>query len=235
MARTGVNGASNVVYPATLRAWAVRWGPLRYRRVRRCALTPARLRYGRPAACDIAATRSQCRAPSLGAMDLTLSPDQLALQDRARRFAREVLQPLEVGFETVRWPHRPGRRRQRQGEGDRRPTSRRQLPEGGRRPGLVDARAGPRPRAARAGDGRPLGPHPGRLQRARSIAIPTSAGAISSRASAASATAATRSPRRVPARTPARSKRPPSAMTPRATTCSTARNGSSPGRPTPTS
>ena len=33
-------------------------------------------------------------------MDLTLSPDQLALQDRARRFAREVLQPLEVGFET---------------------------------------------------------------------------------------------------------------------------------------
>ena len=34
-------------------------------------------------------------------MDLTLSPDQLALQDRARRFAREVLQPLEVGFETA--------------------------------------------------------------------------------------------------------------------------------------
>ena len=33
-------------------------------------------------------------------MDLTLSPDQLALQDRARRFARDVLQPLEVGFET---------------------------------------------------------------------------------------------------------------------------------------
>ena len=33
-------------------------------------------------------------------MDLTLSPDQLALQDRARRFAREVLQPVEVGFET---------------------------------------------------------------------------------------------------------------------------------------
>jgi acyl-CoA dehydrogenase len=32
-------------------------------------------------------------------MDLTLSPGQLALQDRARRFAREVLQPLEVGFE----------------------------------------------------------------------------------------------------------------------------------------
>jgi acyl-CoA dehydrogenase len=34
-------------------------------------------------------------------MDLTLSPDQLALQDRARRFARDVLQPLEVGFETA--------------------------------------------------------------------------------------------------------------------------------------
>ena len=33
-------------------------------------------------------------------MDLTLSPDQLALRDRARRFAREVLQPLEVEFET---------------------------------------------------------------------------------------------------------------------------------------
>ena len=33
-------------------------------------------------------------------MDLTLSPDQLALQDRARRFARDVLQPLEVAFET---------------------------------------------------------------------------------------------------------------------------------------
>jgi len=34
-------------------------------------------------------------------MDLTLSPDQLALQDRARRFARDVLQPLEVPFETA--------------------------------------------------------------------------------------------------------------------------------------
>jgi alkylation response protein AidB-like acyl-CoA dehydrogenase len=34
-------------------------------------------------------------------MDLTLSPDQLALQERARRFAREVLQPLEVEFETA--------------------------------------------------------------------------------------------------------------------------------------
>jgi alkylation response protein AidB-like acyl-CoA dehydrogenase len=34
-------------------------------------------------------------------VDLTLSPDQLALQERARRFAREVLQPLEVGFETA--------------------------------------------------------------------------------------------------------------------------------------
>ena len=34
-------------------------------------------------------------------MDLTLSPDQVALQERARRFAREVLQPLEVGFETA--------------------------------------------------------------------------------------------------------------------------------------
>ena len=34
-------------------------------------------------------------------MDLTLSPDQLALQERARRFAREVLQPHEVGFETA--------------------------------------------------------------------------------------------------------------------------------------
>ena len=32
-------------------------------------------------------------------MDLTLTPAQLELQDRARRFAREVLQPLEVGFE----------------------------------------------------------------------------------------------------------------------------------------
>ena len=32
-------------------------------------------------------------------MDLTLSPAQLELRDRARRFAREVLQPLEVGFE----------------------------------------------------------------------------------------------------------------------------------------
>lgn len=34
-------------------------------------------------------------------MDLTLTPDQLALQARARRFAREILQPLEVGFETA--------------------------------------------------------------------------------------------------------------------------------------
>jgi acyl-CoA dehydrogenase len=34
-------------------------------------------------------------------VDLTLSPAQLELQERARRFAREVLQPLEVGFETA--------------------------------------------------------------------------------------------------------------------------------------
>ena len=34
-------------------------------------------------------------------MDLSLSPDQLALQERARRFARDVLQPLEVEFETA--------------------------------------------------------------------------------------------------------------------------------------
>ena len=33
-------------------------------------------------------------------MDLTLSPAQLELQARARAFAREVLQPLEVTFET---------------------------------------------------------------------------------------------------------------------------------------
>jgi acyl-CoA dehydrogenase len=32
-------------------------------------------------------------------MDLTLSPGQLELQDRARRFTREVLQPLELDFE----------------------------------------------------------------------------------------------------------------------------------------
>ena len=32
-------------------------------------------------------------------MDLTLTPAQLELQDRARRFARDVLQPLELGFE----------------------------------------------------------------------------------------------------------------------------------------
>ncbi len=34
-------------------------------------------------------------------MDLTLSPAQLELQERARRFAREVLQPLEAGFESA--------------------------------------------------------------------------------------------------------------------------------------
>ena len=32
-------------------------------------------------------------------MDLTLSPAQLELQDRARRFVRDVLQPREVEFE----------------------------------------------------------------------------------------------------------------------------------------
>ena len=37
----------------------------------------------------------------LAVMDLTLSPDQLALQARARSFVREVLQPLEVDFETA--------------------------------------------------------------------------------------------------------------------------------------
>jgi acyl-CoA dehydrogenase len=34
-------------------------------------------------------------------MDLTLSAAQLELQDRARSFVREVLQPLELGFETA--------------------------------------------------------------------------------------------------------------------------------------
>jgi acyl-CoA dehydrogenase len=34
-------------------------------------------------------------------VDLTLSPAQLELQERSRRFAREVLQPLEVAFETA--------------------------------------------------------------------------------------------------------------------------------------
>jgi alkylation response protein AidB-like acyl-CoA dehydrogenase len=34
-------------------------------------------------------------------MDLTLSAAQTELRDRARRFARDVLQPLEVGFETA--------------------------------------------------------------------------------------------------------------------------------------
>jgi acyl-CoA dehydrogenase len=38
------------------------------------------------------------RHPSV--VDLTLTPNQLELQDRARRFAREVLQPLEIEFET---------------------------------------------------------------------------------------------------------------------------------------
>ena len=50
--------------------------------------------------CDIAPSGPTACA-ILAAMDLTLSPDQLALQDRARPFAREVLQPLEVGFETA--------------------------------------------------------------------------------------------------------------------------------------
>ena len=35
------------------------------------------------------------------AVDLTLTPGQLELQARARAFARDVLQPLEVGFETA--------------------------------------------------------------------------------------------------------------------------------------
>ena len=35
-------------------------------------------------------------------MDLALSPGQLALQERARRFARDVLQPLELPFEAAR-------------------------------------------------------------------------------------------------------------------------------------
>jgi acyl-CoA dehydrogenase len=34
-------------------------------------------------------------------MDYSLSPDERDLQERARRFAREVLQPLEVAFETA--------------------------------------------------------------------------------------------------------------------------------------
>ncbi|HEY7703088.1 MAG TPA: acyl-CoA dehydrogenase family protein [Candidatus Limnocylindrales bacterium] len=34
-------------------------------------------------------------------MDTTLTADQIALQERARRFAQEVLRPLEVGFEAA--------------------------------------------------------------------------------------------------------------------------------------
>jgi acyl-CoA dehydrogenase len=39
------------------------------------------------------------RCAILAGVDVTLTPGQLELQERARRFAREVLQPLEVGFE----------------------------------------------------------------------------------------------------------------------------------------
>ena len=189
---------------------------------------------GRPAACDIAATRSSvCAILGRDGPDAEPGP---ARAPGSSATVRARGPPAARGrLRDVRRADRPGRRRQRQVEGDRRPTSRRQLPEGGRRPGLVDARAGPRPRAARAGDGWPLGPHPGRIQRPDPLRSPTSAGGISTRACAASATAATRSRRQVPARTPARSKRPRSAMTPRASTCSTARSGSSPGHPTPTS
>jgi acyl-CoA dehydrogenase len=50
--------------------------------------------------CDIGPSGSTPCA-ILAAMDLTLSPDQVALQARARRFAEDVLQPLEVDFETA--------------------------------------------------------------------------------------------------------------------------------------
>ena len=44
----------------------------------------------------------------LAGVNLTLSPGQLELQDRARRFAHEVLQPLEVEFETTGGRIEPG-------------------------------------------------------------------------------------------------------------------------------
>ncbi len=49
--------------------------------------------------CDIGPSGSIACA-ILVAMDLTLNPDQVALQARARRFVQDVLQPLEVDFET---------------------------------------------------------------------------------------------------------------------------------------
>ena len=75
-------------------------------------------------------------------------------------------------------------------------------------------------------DGRPVVVHPGRLQRRSSTPTPTSAGATSTRACAASARGATRSPRTAPAPTRGPCARPRSATRRPATTCSTARSGS---------
>ena len=81
----------------------------------------------------------------------------------------------------------------------------------GRRPGLVGHRAGPRPRAARPVDRRPVVVHPGRLQRAHPLRRRAAARATSSRRCAASGSAATPSPSPAPAPTPGPWPRPPSA------------------------
>ena len=105
-------------------------------------------------------------------MDLTLSrPSSSSRRARARSCA-DVLQPLEEEFERA-----GGRLSRKQGAELRAAAIEARLhggtfPTEPRRPGLDGARAGPRPRAARPGDRRPLVVHPGRLQRARSTRRP---------------------------------------------------------------
>ena len=115
------------------------------------------------------------------AMDLTLTPAQLELQARARAFVRDVLQPLEAEFERA-----GGRVPRDWGDPIRRAAIEARLhggslPGRARRPGLDGPRAGPRPRAARPGDGRPVVVHPGRLQRAGPLRRRSSARATSTR------------------------------------------------------
>ena len=112
---------------------------------------------------------------------------------------------------------------------DRGSAPRRLVAGRARRPGLVRARAGPRPRAARAGDRRPVVVHPGRLQRARSTPMRSSGGATSSRPARRALGELCDHRGRRGIRRPRRSARPRSSTPRPASTSSTARSGSSPG------
>ena len=166
-------------------------------------------------------------------MDLTLTPDQLELRDRARAFVTRR-PPAARGRVRAQPRHAPARDHPRDQAARHRAASLHggSLPRARRRPGLVApwSRSSSTSSWARSTGGL-WGYIPGGYNALVHCSRRAARSATWTPASAASATAATRSPSRGRARTPGRWPRPPSATRPPASTSSTARSGSSPGPP----